>query len=334
MSIGWGKTRPEGIERSILSTMAFFDLFNYPLTLVEIRKWSGCQAETDNFWQALEGMEKEGRVNYQNGFYFLPGRSELVDGREERYLRSRRRWQKLRKVAWWWSWIPFLRLVAGCNTLMISDIKRGSDIDVFIITAKNRLWLTRALVTLTASVLGSRRHGELIENRICLSFFVDEGEMNLSRFSLGRDDVYFNYWLTMVVPVLGGQTYQQFLSQNNWLAKIFPNWVGNGSFVGGRLVRENKFLGEIKKGFERLARGRLGDWLEAGARRLQWRYMKMKGKGETRGKEVVVEPGVLKFHENDRRGEFRQKFEARRRRVDKGREEVEKLETALATIFR
>lgn len=47
------------------------------------------------------------------------------------------------------SWIPGIKMVAVVNSLSMYATHQDSDIDLFIITKKNRIWIVRFLVTLT-----------------------------------------------------------------------------------------------------------------------------------------------------------------------------------------
>jgi hypothetical protein len=47
-----------------------------------------------------------------------------------------------------------------------------SDIDLFVVTEKNRLWLVRILITIIFSVLMVRKTKTKHKKRFCLSFFV------------------------------------------------------------------------------------------------------------------------------------------------------------------
>lgn len=50
-------------------------------------------------------------------------------------------------------WIPGLRMVAVSNSLAMYATHPGSDIDLFIITAVNRLWIVRTTVLIIATLL-------------------------------------------------------------------------------------------------------------------------------------------------------------------------------------
>lgn len=53
-------------------------------------------------------------------------------------------------------WIPGLRMVAVSNSLAMYATHSESDIDLFIITAVNRLWIVRTSVLIIAMLRGVR----------------------------------------------------------------------------------------------------------------------------------------------------------------------------------
>src|SRR3989338_10492249 len=97
--------------------------------------------------------------------------------------------------------VPFLKLVAVCNNLAFGKVKEKSDIDLFIIAKSGRLFTVRILVTGILHCLGVRRHGKKIAGRFCLSFFVDDKNLNLEPIAIDKD-VYLAYWIKNIRPVL------------------------------------------------------------------------------------------------------------------------------------
>ena len=50
-------------------------------------------------------------------------------------------------------WIPGLRMIAVSNSLAMYATHEESDIDLFVITAPNRLWIARTLLLGMATIL-------------------------------------------------------------------------------------------------------------------------------------------------------------------------------------
>lgn len=56
------------------------------------------------------------------------------------------------------TWIPGIRMIAVVNSLSMFATHRDSDIDLFIITKKNRMWIARVWITFIFWIHGVWRH--------------------------------------------------------------------------------------------------------------------------------------------------------------------------------
>jgi hypothetical protein len=118
-------------------------------------------------------------------------------------------------------------MIAVSNIIGAHNLRSGSDIDLFIVTAPQRIWLTRLFCAGLAKILGWRPTAAIKKNRICLSFYVSSDALNLVDLKLIPEDLYFNYWLAGLVPIYDrGQTYARLLAANDWLKTYLPNWSG------------------------------------------------------------------------------------------------------------
>lgn len=115
------------------------------------------------------------------------------------------------------SWIPGLRMVAVVNSLSMYATHDGSDIDLFVITARDRIWFVRVLMTFSFWIHGVWRHGEDVAGNFCLSFFIEEDAMDISKIAI-EDDVYLFFWMYYMKPILVmGDTWDHFLVHNTWV---------------------------------------------------------------------------------------------------------------------
>ena len=78
------------LRDSVIRTVAYFDIFDYPLTRGEIWMYlvgaSGTLGETD---LAIDGLLAEKKIEEKNGVVFFAGRKNIQKTREERYRPSR-----------------------------------------------------------------------------------------------------------------------------------------------------------------------------------------------------------------------------------------------------
>lgn len=205
------------LAKSILTTLAFFDAQEIPLTLMEIKVYltrfadRTCPPSFTAIQNILES-ELSPEIEFKDGFYFLQGRNKIPTVRKERYKTALRRFRKAKKFLYFLRFIPYLRAVAISGSLSFLNSKLTSDIDLFVITQKNRVWLVRMLVSLYFHILGERRHGSHIQNRFCLNHYISED------FTITRDKNLFTATAYVnVLPVLGEKYLVNFWRKNQWL---------------------------------------------------------------------------------------------------------------------
>lgn len=108
-------------------------------------------------------------------------------------------------------------MIAVVNSLSMYATHEDSDIDLFVITAKDRIWFVRILMTVSFWLMGVWRKGEDIAGNFCLSFFIEEDAMDMSAIAL-EDDIYLYFWIYSMKPILVvGDTWDHFLARNMWV---------------------------------------------------------------------------------------------------------------------
>ncbi|TSC76269.1 MAG: hypothetical protein G01um101431_890 [Parcubacteria group bacterium Gr01-1014_31] len=302
MAIGDDQQGEKNLAAAVLRTLAYFDVFDYPLTALEVQRWLWRKrASASEVVQVLQQLEQARRLQRVHGYYHLPGRSAAVAARWQRYLDAELKFRRALRAAGWLRWLPAVRLVAVCNNAAYGNAKTESDIDLFIVVAPGRLWLTRLAVTVIMQLLGLRRHGGRIANRCCLSFYVTANAADLSRFSLAPDDPYLVYWLaTLAVIYARAGEAESFWHANAWVKEWLPN--GQPRLLSARRsvpAPQHWLLPEGSAGLEYIAR------------RLQRAKMATRERARASRLGVVISDDVLKFHEEDRRTAYRQQWEER-----------------------
>ncbi len=329
-------TSEQTLRQSILSTLAYFDLSDYPLTKEELFSWLWLPPAIGyaEFLQLLEnrphlnllltgeegvdpspvrrGQGEVSSIDSKFGYYFLPGREKIVEERRRKLLISEQKLTIARRAAKLIRSIPFLKAVFVCNTAGSAQAKDDSDIDFFIVTEKNRIWITRLLVTFVLELFRLRRAGKRVKNKICLSFYVTVYSLDLANLRVADDDIHFAYWLNQMLPVFDPEDYYlKFLHVNQWTKTYLPNIDAKqvSSYVSK--IPESRFGKIWKKAWEKMWEGSYGDLINAQAKKIQLAKMKFSGKPIDRGEDkgVVISDSVLKFHEKDTRIAYREAWQ-------------------------
>jgi hypothetical protein len=142
----------------------------------------------------------------------LRGRDELPAVRRRRTHLSASLWPRAIYWARMVSRLPFVRMVAITGSLAVGAAGPRDDVDLFIVTADGRLWLTRAMTM--ALVRIARLRGL----RLCPNYLVAASALEISDRS-----VYTARELVQMVPLTGAEVYAEILARNAWYRDFLPN---------------------------------------------------------------------------------------------------------------
>lgn len=282
----------------IIPVIAYFDMFDYPLTQTELNKWQFGQSVR----QAL-GPFPNGLVEQTNSFYHLTGRSALVQLRHQRYLIAEKKFKRALRFAQIFRLLSSVRLIAVCNTLAFSNARDESDIDLFIVTSPNKIWLTRFWLQSLLALLGIRPHdhGVSIKDAVCLSFLTTEDNLNLQPISLNSQDVYLPLWISQLVPIYDPDgLYQKFWQVNSWIKKFLPQSYPL-KVAARRQVKKTRWSGL----FSFLTAGFWEQITKKWQNNLFPRRLKEMA---NRDRRVIINDKMLKLHTNDRLQEFQNQW--------------------------
>lgn len=296
---------PRTLEDSVYATLCFFDVFDHPLTLNEVNVYLlGKTASVSETGLALMAHE---RIDYSKGYFFLEGRKKLVERRLLRKDLNKWLWERATKYVPLLKAIPYIKMVGVCNNLALGTADKDSDIDLFIITKKNRIFTGRILSGLLYEILKIRRNNKVVAGQFCMSFYLNEAHLDLSKMQSGNDfgaDIYLMYWILTLKPFFGIKTYNAFVTENLWIKKYFPNWNG--------YLMENKrgfdFAHVGSKAQEIALNNFFGDFLESKLKKWHLERLNSRKESLSQRADVVVNDYLLKFHNVDRRAEFNARF--------------------------
>jgi hypothetical protein len=307
---------PQNLEKSILATLAYFNIFEFPLTLIEIKKnlfslEKNSLSENISLGKIIEILNSENlknKIGEKNGFYFLKpsqkgsdplkGVGPLVT-RQQRYYLADDKFKKVKKIAWLFKLIPYIKMIGVCNSLSYSNASAESDLDLFIVTAQNRIWTTRFLCTILMKILNLRPTDTNSTNKICLSFFVDEDNLNMEKFQIFPDkpDIYLIYWISQLLPLYDQDNiYDDFWQANNWIKQYLQN--AEKQIINNRRKVLPKHQEVIPSSYQ-------VDKIEILAKKIQlWLLNDKLRILMNKSTKVVINDGVLKLYSTDNREKY------------------------------
>jgi hypothetical protein len=202
-------------EKGILRALVYADIFGYPLTEEEIFNYSIAYPVTCDevrSWLCRSSW-LENRLEKKGTFWFLKGRSHLVERRKQRNEISRLLWIRAQQYVLWLAALPFVKMVAITGSMAMKNIASvDDDIDVMIVAENQRVFLVRSL----AAVIS--RLARLSGVHLCPNFIISEGSLRISDESL-----FTAHELVQLIPVFGKKTYLRLWKSNRWIGLYLPN---------------------------------------------------------------------------------------------------------------
>jgi hypothetical protein len=307
------------LEKAIIKTISFFDIFSYPLTASEIWKWLYKPQQKYKLSDIREALKTSAvlkkELSIKEGFYHLKGRDFIYLRRKQNNNLAERKFRRVVYLAKVYRFIPFVRMVAVCNSLGYSNANEKSDIDLFIIARHGTIWLARFFSILIVKFLGMRPKEDEKKDTFCLSFFIDEASLNIEKSMMNSNDIYYPYWLSNLIPVYDpDKLYEKFLESNDWHKNYLPNIYPNQFSKEVRAIGVSKFFNLISSFI--FNPPILKRWVYNFYRMMQIRIIDKNLKAliniDTR---VIVNERMLKFYSNDNRELFARKWKERTRRI-------------------
>lgn len=302
-------TNPKiNFKQAILSTFAFFDMFDFPLSREEVEEYL-YKLPLDEH-QINIYLKNSALLSYSEGLYCLKGREENFFKNQERREIAKKLWKKVNRFREVFNLIPFIRLIAIGNNLAYDNPTKKSDIDLFIITKPDRMFTARIFITILTHLLGARRYKNKIKGRFCLSFYITEDNLEMEKLAI-EDDIYLAYWIKTLQPVSGDyQSYIDFIDHNRKLLEQFFKTPIN---YQKRRYRTNRGLIKIIRTWqENMLSGKFGDKFEEKLKnwqlkrsRLKFETMNEKAKKEA---SIIIGEKILKFHNIDRRQYYKERW--------------------------
>lgn len=178
------------------------------------------------------------------------------------------------------STFPQIQLIGLSGTMSMMNVKQEDDVDLFIISARNRLWTSRFLAITIAWLLGLKRKPRvsLARDKVCLNMFFDEKSLQVPIF---KQNEYVAHEVLQMKPIINKSgAYERFLEANKWVVNYFPNSKSN--LPAGRQVSKPK-----------TSNSKTGNLIEYLLKQLQLRLINRHRTNE------IISQGQLWFHPND-----------------------------------
>jgi hypothetical protein len=268
------------LEKDILKTLAYYDIFNYPLREDEIYLFLEKPVSRQQLRNEIDLLCRENMLFNIGGYYMLRNDPSLKERRLEGNRRATRLLKRAYRICRFLFHFPFVRGIAISGSLSKNFANNKSDIDYFIITSANRLWIARTFLHLFKKLtfLVGMQH------RYCMNYFIDEECEEIE-----ERNIFTAIELVTLLPVCGHTCMDGFYTSNGWALSRFPNHPVKNIYFTDPFDRT-----WLKKTVESLFNNKLGERIDNYLMKLtarRWSDKEQKQKLNMKGDRMGLKTG-------------------------------------------
>jgi hypothetical protein len=237
------------MQFAVYSCIAYFDVFNYPLKPQQVFEFLNFKTDQSQVNKILNELIELKLLSESDGFYYLEkGNSDFVSKRiasEKRFLEKQK---TIKRYANFISRFPFVESVCISGSCSKGLLDKDGDVDYFIITAPQKLWLCRSILIAFKKIFlfNSRKY-------FCINYLVDSNNLQIP-----DENVFVATEIKTLVPVSNKKQFENFLNANNWT----NSFLVNRSKYEAAFLNENPTKKYLFRVVELALNGKLGDRLE------------------------------------------------------------------------
>jgi len=197
-----------------LKTILYFSIFRYPLKIDEIHSYTNYESLSDTEKELHHLIEEKILIKVDE-FYVYGSDLDSVTKRLRGNLQAKKALLKAQERSKFISKFPYVEAVGISGSLSKGYFNLDSDIDFFIITKPDKLWICRTLLMLYKKVFlfNSRKY-------FCINYFVSANQLEIeekNRFTATE--------MKTLLPMQGKAAFEDFYQKNNWVLDYFTKFT-------------------------------------------------------------------------------------------------------------
>jgi len=301
-------------ELAIARSVLFAALFDYPLTVAQLRQTriesSLTPSEIELIYARSEPLQE--MIEHRQGFFFPRDRRDLVCERRRREARSRVFLDRHRRLLSAICALPYVEMVALSGSIAHLNLDGAGDLDLFIVTRGRHVWSVTVAVVVIAKLLRRRP-------TTCANFVLAD-----SALALDQQDLFSASQIIHLKPLVGAEMYRRFVAANPFVSRFYPN------FRVSPLTRRRTILQRVIRGAKRTVEFVLAApsvAVEVVCRRAYRAYLTRRSSTWDSPDQVRLEPDCLKLHTRSHRRSILDRFSAA---VDDAMETIDHVEPRVA----
>jgi hypothetical protein len=283
-------------ERAIARSVLYAALFEYPLTLAQLRQTliESTHTATEIVAIYTRSAGLQAAIDWRDGYFFPRGKEVWITERRRREAASRVFLRRHRTLLRLIAVMPYVRMVALSGSIAHLNLAGDGDLDLFIVTRGEHVWSVTVAAILLAKLLGRRR-------TLCANFVLSDAAL-----ALGPQDLFTASQIIHLKPIVGDDLFRRLLRANPFVARFYPNFHAAPTFTAG--IGRIAAMAPLKRAVEWLG-AVPASIAEALCRRLYRTYLTRRAATWQSPEQVRLERHCLKLHTQSHRDAVLTRFD-------------------------
>lgn len=261
-------------EAAIFSVICIVDKFGSAIDATGLHELLPVAVQDKELRLQLSKLQASGKIRCDDTFY-------ITDLAKSRHLQnkanSRRIFKENKFLLKIFAHLPWIRFIGLTGSNAFESCQKNDDIDLFVVCARDRLWISYFIMAMISKLLKKR-------SLFCLNYLVDESHLHLP-----DGNYYSAVQFYKMKPLFNARFKEEIFKANPWIKSNLPN-AGHTFLTEpfyrlradfrGRVVT-GKIIKKLNRMFYRFYSRR-------------WQKMYPQNFGQT----IMLEPGMAKLHRN------------------------------------
>jgi hypothetical protein len=204
------------LDESVIRTLLYYDIFHYPLKSFEVFRFIELTDVDENqVKRALDGLADDGFIMRCGEYYSIDFDQKHIARRIKGNDKAAQCMALAYRQAKLIARFPFTRGIMASGSLSKDYMDDASDLDFFIVTSPDRLWICRTLLVAFKRIFLKNSH-----RLFCVNYFVDAEHL-----AIEEKNIFTATELATLLPLYGEHYYRALHRANDsWLKKYFPHF--------------------------------------------------------------------------------------------------------------
>ncbi len=273
------------LNDEILTTIEMAHAFGSAFTRDQVYRFLKIPVSKKSYNDCINELIDEGIIAEKNSRLM---KSEIDEQCHEKQQFSRALLKRYHFELKFLSRLPWVRFIGLTGANAFESCKKDDDIDLFMVTNVDKLWITYLMIVLFGKITGKRE-------RLCLNYLVDENNLTLL-----PKNYYAAVQLVQMKPLFNQNYKERLIYKNSWLFDCLPNAGDSFEIDSNYLIRGDHPERRTKS-------------LPLLSRVNRFIYKKYRGRLERKypeqiGKSIILGSGVAKLHRVDHQHVYDKNF--------------------------